>query len=274
MNTVRVLLFGDIVGAPGRAMLQKHIGELKRKYAIDAIIVNGENSARGRGITSRVMKFFRHIGVDVVTSGNHIWRFQEIYNYLDNNNDLLRPENYPSGCPGSGITTFKCGDVTIGVMNIQGRTFMRDQVDSPFRTAESALTYLKNKTNVILVDFHAEATSEKMAMGWFLDGKVSVVFGTHTHVQTSDARILPKGTAFITDLGMAGALNSMIGMKKEPILQNFLTQMPVKFVVEREGPMILCGAWVEIDVATGKALKIESFRIVDENIKIDNSDED
>jgi metallophosphoesterase (TIGR00282 family) len=274
MKTVRVLLLGDIVGAPGRAIFQKHIAELKRKYAIDAIVVNGENSARGRGITSRIMKFFRHNGVDVVTSGNHIWRFQDIYKYLDANDDLLRPENYPSGCPGSGVTTFKCGDVTIGVLNLQGRTFMRDSVDCPFRTAESALSFLKSKTNIILVDFHAEATSEKMAMGYFLDGKVSAVVGTHTHVQTTDNRILPKGTAFISDLGMSGALNSMIGMKKEPIIHNFLTQMPVKFVVDREGPMLLCGVWVEINTLTGKAVKIERIRIVDEEIHLDSSDED
>ena len=274
MKTVRVLLLGDIVGAPGRAIFQKHIAELKRKYAIDAIIVNGENSARGRGITSRIMKFFRHNGVDVVTSGNHIWRFQEINSYLDTHDDLLRPENYPTGCPGSGLTTFKCGDITIGVLNLQGRVFMRDNVDCPFRTAQSALSFLKSKTNLIVVDFHAEATSEKMAMGYFLDGKVSAVVGTHTHVQTTDNRILPKGTAVISDLGMSGALNSMIGMKKEPIIQNFLKQMPVKFVVDREGPMLLCGVWVEIDTATGKALKIERIRIVDEEIHLDSSDED
>lgn len=266
-KTIRILFLGDIVGEPGRAVFQKHIGALKRKYAIDAIIVNGENSStQGRGITSRIVKFFRHNDVDVITSGNHIWRYREISDYLASNNDLLRPENYPSNCPGSGVTTFECNGVTIGVINLQGRVFMRDNLDCPFRIAESALSFLKRKTNIIVIDFHAEVSSEKIGLAFYLDGKVSAVVGTHTHVQTADERILPKGTAFITDLGMAGALHSMLGMKKESIIQNFLTQMPVKFIVEDKGPMILCGAWVEIDVQTGKALKIERIKIVDEEI--------
>lgn len=273
METIRILCLGDIVGAPGRAIFQKHIATLKDKYAIDAIMVNGENSAHGRGITSRIVKFFRHNGVDVITSGNHIWHAREIYDYLATHTDLLRPENYPAECPGSGITTFNCKGVTIGVINLLGRVFMRDYVNCPFRTAETALSYLKTKTSCIIVDFHAEATSEKMGLAYFLDGKVSAVVGTHTHVQTTDNRILSNGTAYISDLGMAGALNSMIGMKKEPIIQNFLTQMPVKFMVDHEGPMILCGAWIEIDTATGKALKIERVRIEDHEIKVGNSDE-
>ncbi|MEX0940661.1 MAG: TIGR00282 family metallophosphoesterase [Candidatus Babeliales bacterium] len=273
MKTVRILCLGDIVGAPGRAVFQKHIKHLKEKYAIDGVIVNGENSARGRGITSRIVKFYRHNGVDVITTGNHIWHYREIYEYLNSHQDLLRPENYPSSCPGTGVTTFHCNGVTIGVLNLQGRVFMRDHVSCPFRAAESVLSYLKSKTNIIIVDFHAEATSEKMGMGFFLDGKVSAVVGTHTHVQTTDNRILPKGTAFMSDLGMAGALNSMIGMKKEPIIQNFLTQMPVKFTVEWQGPMVLSGAWIEIDADSGKAIKIERVRIVDEEIQIDGNED-
>jgi 2',3'-cyclic-nucleotide 2'-phosphodiesterase len=273
-KTIRILFLGDIVGAPGRAMFQKHIGALKKEYALDAIIVNGENSAHGRGITSRIVKFFRHNGVDVITSGNHIWRYREISEYLSSHTDLLRPENYPNMCPGSGVTTFDCDGITIGVINLQGRVFMRDHLACPFLTAESTLNYLKHKTNIIVIDFHAEVSSEKIGLAFYLDGKVSAVVGTHTHVQTADERILPKGTAFITDLGMSGALNSMLGMKKEPIIENFLTQMPVKFVVENKGPMILSGAWVDIDVKTGKALAIERIKIIDNDIQIDENEKD
>lgn len=274
MNTIRILFLGDIVGAPGRAMFQKHISTLKKQYAIDAVIVNGENSSNGRGITSRIVKFFRHNGANVVTSGNHIWRYREITDYLTNHDDLLRPENYPTSCPGSGITTFDCKGVTVGVINLQGRVFMRDHLNCPFLTADTAVRYLQSKTNVMVVDFHAEATSEKMGLGFYLDGRVSAVVGTHMHVQSADERILPKGTAFISDLGMAGAINSMLGMKKEPIIRNFLTQMPVKFEVETEGPMQLCGAWVEIDTKTGKALAIERVRIIDkELLSIENDKE-
>ncbi len=269
MKTIRILLIGDVVGTTGRAMFQKHINQLRKEYKIDAVIVNGENSANnGRGITSRIMKFFKHNHADVVTSGNHIWHNREIYSYLDQNNDLLRPANFPAEDPGVGVTTFNVNGNIIGVINVQGRVFMRDHLDCPFRTVESILTYLKSKTNVIFVDFHAEATSEKMAMAYFLDGQVSTVVGTHTHVQTADDRILPHGTAYITDLGMTGSYNSMLGMKKEPIIQNFLTQMPVKFSVDESSPVIMCGMWVEIDTKTGKALKAERVQVIDKNLDV------
>lgn len=270
MNRLRVLFIGDVVGSPGRIMFQKHIDRIRQEYNIDALIVNGENSdARGRGITSRIVGFFKHNGVNVVTSGNHIWANKEIYGYLENNTDLLRPANYPAETPGVGVTTFDCKGHTIGVINLMGRVFMRDHVTCPFRAAESILTYLKTKTNIIFVDFHAETTSEKNGIGYFLDGKVSGVVGTHTHVQTADERILPKGTAYITDLGMTGSLNSMLGMKKEPIIQHFIKQMPVKFSVEESSPMIMTGAWIEVDIATGKAVSIERIRIVDEEIQVE-----
>jgi len=269
---IRVLLLGDVVGSPGRIIFQKHINELKKKHSIDFVILNGENSCQGRGITSRIMRFFRHHGVDVVTSGNHIWYNREIYSYLAENKDLLRPDNFPSDCPGSGIGLYQCGGYSIGVMNLQGRVFMREHVNDPFRAADSALTFLKSRTPIILVDFHAETTSEKMAMAYYLDGRISALVGTHTHVQTADERILPNGTAYITDLGMAGALNSMIGMKKESIIKNFLTQMPQKFEVDIQGPMVLSGVWVEIDTTTGKATNIQRVRIVDEDIHL-TSDE-
>lgn len=274
MSSIRVLLIGDVMGSPGRTMFQKHIDHLRKIHKIDAVIVNGENSdARGRGITSRIVKFFRHNGADVVTSGNHIWANKEIYSYLDENSDLLRPANYSSSAPGVGVTMFNCKGYVIGVINLIGRIFMKDHVDCPFRTAESLLTYLKGKTHIIFVDMHAETTSEKIGLGYFLDGKVSGVVGTHTHVQTADERILPKGTAFITDLGMTGSLNSMIGMKKEPIIQHFLTQMPVRFTVEETSPVIMTGVWIEVDADTGKALAIERIKVIDDDIQFDLTNE-
>ena len=265
---LRVLLIGDLVGAPGRAMFQKHVANLKNQFGASVVIVNGENSARGRGITSRIVHSLRHSGADVITSGNHIWHDQEIYSYLGQNSDLLRPANFPSATPGVGVTTFIKDGISIGVINVQGRVFMREFVDCPFKTVDSLLTYLKSRTNIIFVDFHAETTSEKIALGFHLDGKVTAVVGTHTHVQTADERILSQGTAFVTDLGMGGALNSMIGMKKESILRGYLTQMPQKFEVATEPPFVLSGVCVSVNVATGKAIGIERFRIVDEAITL------
>ena len=270
MKTVRVLLLGDLVGEPGCAVFQKHIGRLRSELKIDAVIVNGENSADGKGITPRIMNFFKHNGVDVVTTGNHIWQKKDVIPYLAEKKDLLRPANFPSMCPGTGVTTFTCKDTVIGVINIQGRVFMREFVDCPFRTVDSLLTYLHTKTKVILVDFHAETTSEKAGMGYYLDGRVSAVVGTHTHVQTADERILPNGTAFITDLGMGGSLNSMIGMKKEPIIQHLITQMPVKFSVETAAPYVLSGAIIDIDSATGAAVAIERLRIIDNELRLED----
>lgn len=271
-NTIRVLMVGDVVGVAGRAVFQRHINALKTRYNIDAIIVNGENSSsRGRGIAPRIMHFFKHHGVDVVTSGNHIWQDKEIYRYLQEHNDLLRPDNFPAQCPGKGVTTFAAKGVVIGVLNLQGNVFMKEQVSCPFRAADSALTFLRSKTAIILVDFHAETTAEKMALGFYLDGRVSAVVGTHTHVQTADSRILPGGTAFLTDLGMCGSYNSMIGMKKESVIQSFLTQMPHKFEVETKGPFIMCGALIDITKKTGQAAAIERVFIIDDQLHIDDA---
>lgn len=274
MSSIRILLLGDIAGTSGCAVFQKHIKQIRDKYKIDAVIVNGENSAPdGRGITPKLMHFFKHNHVDIVTSGNHIWAKKEIYQYLNENKDLLRPANFPTGCPGVGVTTFTCKSATVGVINLQARTFMREQLACPFRTADSLLTYLKSKTNIIVVDFHGEATAEKLGLAYYLEGQISALVGTHTHVQTADERVLPGGTAYITDLGMAGALNSMIGMKKEPVIQNFLTQMPQKFVIETQGPMVLSGVYVDIDAQTGKALKIERVYLVDPEVFFDGKSE-
>lgn len=271
MAKLRVLFIGDVVGSTGQAMFQKHIASLKKQYSIDALIVNGENSANGKGITSRIMHFFKHNGVNVVTSGNHIWDNKEIYHYLHNHTDLLRPANFPRSVPGVGVTTFTVGEYTIGVINLQGRVFMKEHVDCPFTTATSLLTYLKQKTPIIFVDFHAETTSEKQGLAYYLDGKISGQVGTHTHVQTADERVLPGGTAYITDLGMVGSLNSMLGMEKEAIINRFLTQMPTRFSVDTSSPMVLCGVWIEVDTMTGKATHIERVQVVDHDLVIDTS---
>ncbi|MBZ4682697.1 MAG: 2,3-cyclic-nucleotide 2-phosphodiesterase [Fusobacteriaceae bacterium] len=226
---MKILIIGDVIGNPGRKILYEFLERKKEEY--DFIIVNGENAAAGFGITIKIAdEFFQH-GVDVITSGNHIWDKKEIYKYLDENNSLLRPLNYPKGVPGSGyvIKESKTGE-KIAVVNLQGRVFM-PLVDSPFEIVESALNEIKKETDIIIVDFHAEATSEKVALGWFLDGKVKAVYGTHTHIQTADNRILNEGTAYITDIGMTGSHDSVIGMTVETILPKFLNSLPSKFEI-------------------------------------------
>ncbi|MGZ6250814.1 MAG: TIGR00282 family metallophosphoesterase [Candidatus Chromulinivorax sp.] len=268
-NTIKVLMFGDVVGLTGRCMFAKHLQSLKSKYQADFVIVNGENSCNnGRGITGKLVSFFKEHGADIITSGNHIWDQNEVQAYLQTHTDLLRPANFPAACPGSGVALVNCNGVMIGVMNLQGRVFMREHTDDPFKVADTILTYLKSRTNVILLDFHAEATAEKLAMAFHLDGKVSAVVGTHTHVPTADERILPGGTAYVTDLGMAGSLNSMIGMTKESVMPIFLTQMPSRFVVDTKPPVVMSGVLIEINVQTGKALKIERIQVVDQDIMV------
>lgn len=270
MSSVKILCVGDVVGAAGRALVQKVVPNFKRQHAIDCVIINGENSAHdGRGITEKNVRFFKHNGADVITTGNHVWAKKEIYNYFDKNTDLIRPANFPTGVPGQGMTFFTTarGD-TIAVINLQGRVFMREMLNCPFRTADSLLTYAKSKASIIIVDFHAETSAEKQALGFYLDGKVSALFGTHTHVQTADERMLPHGTAFITDIGMTGSLNSMIGMKKESVINNFLLQMPSKFEVETASPLVLCGIVLTIDAQSGKATAIERVRIIDTELAV------
>lgn len=273
LDKLRLIILGDAVGVPGRAMVQKYVPKLKDELGAHGVIVNGENAASdGRGITPRIMHFFKHVGVDVVTSGNHIFAKKDIYPYLTEHKNLLRPLNFPASCPGSGVGIYQIAGHSVGVINVQGRIFMREQVSCPFRAIESALTFLRNKTSIIVVDMHAETTSEKAGIAWYFDGQVSAVWGTHTHVQTADERILPQGTGFISDLGMAGSLNSMIGMRKETILHNMLTQMPVRFEVELNGPYVLSGIVVDIDTTTGKAVHIERIRIIDNDLKINTQD--
>lgn len=264
MALFKILFVGDVVGTPGMTMVQKYVKQVKRDYGVDAVIINGENAADGRGITPKNMAFFKHSGADMVTSGNHIWHKREIYAYLNEQKDLLRPANFPTGCPGTGVGFFSVNDVTVGVINIQGRVFMRESLNCPFRAVESALTFLKTKSPIVIVDFHAEASSEKTALATFFDGKVSAVIGTHTHVQTADERIMPHGTAFMCDVGMCGPRNSIIGMRSETILTHILSQMPSRFEVETRPPFIFNGVVISIDTKTGLAEKIERVCIVDD----------
>lgn len=277
---LKILMIGDIAGPLGCAMLQKSLPSLRARYKADAVIINGENAAEnGRGITPRLVEFFVSCGVNVITTGNHIWAKKEIVALLSSQTgdrvQILRPANFPNSTPGSGLTFFDIKvqakdltqNFTIGVLNLQGRVFMKENLDCPFRTADTALSYLRSKTKIILVDMHAETSAEKIGLGFYLDGRVSAVVGTHTHVPTADARILPKGTAFITDLGFTGAYNSMIGMQKESVLNTFLTQMPNKFIVDILPPAILSGVCITIDADTGLADKIENFSILDHDVK-------
>ncbi len=257
---MKVFFAGDVVGKPGRRAIQNLYPVLKEKYDFDLFIANGENAAGGSGITSEIAEDLYGFGVDVITTGDHIWKQKEILNTIDKNRFLLRPANYPPGTPGLGSTIFETrnGD-KIGIINLQGRIFM-STVDCPFRKAETEVERLSSITKTIIVDMHAEATSEKLAMGRFLDGKVSAVVGTHTHIQTADETILPGGTAYITDLGMTGPHESILGREIEPVLKRFITQMPSYFRVAKDD-IRLSGALITIDAQTGKAAGIERIQI-------------
>ena len=249
-----VLFLGDIVGRPGRRAMDKFMPALVKKYAPSLVVANGENAAGGSGITEDIGKdLFMH--VDVLTSGNHIWDKKEALPYLGREPRLLRPANYPAVNPGRHSYIFQAADgVKAAVLNLQGRVFM-EPLDCPFMRADAEISALRAETPNIIVDFHAEATSEKQALGWYLDGRVTAVIGTHTHVPTSDERVLPKGTAYITDAGMAGGRNAVIGIARDQALQRFLTSRPQRFEPSRDG-LFLSGVFIEVDARTGKALSI------------------
>jgi metallophosphoesterase (TIGR00282 family) len=255
-TTIRLLFFGDVMGEPGRKALTDLIPQLKAELAADFIIVNGENAAAGRGITPKIAIGLMRAGAAVVTSGDHIWDQKEIVPYLADEPRMLRPLNYPEGVPGSGSVVLETAKGKVGVINLIGRVFMGPQVDNPFPAVEQCVEAMRQETPIIFVDFHAEATSEKVAMGWHLDGKVSAVVGTHTHVPTADERVLPGGTAFLCDVGMCGPLDSVIGSQIEPVLERFKTAMPARFGIGR-GTVRVNGALVEVEIATGKAVSIE-----------------
>jgi 2',3'-cyclic-nucleotide 2'-phosphodiesterase len=258
---MRILILGDVVGRPGRSAVRDLVPELIKSEGIDLAIANAENSAGGMGVDIRSAEEMLGAGVHVLTSGNHIWKKKEIYPFLENRSRLIRPANYPAGAPGEGWVEWRGGgEQRALVMNLQGRVFMPSHVDDPFRTAETILKEHGGYSRVIIVDMHAEATSEKIAMGWFLDGRVSIVFGTHTHVQTADERILPRGTAFITDLGMCGPLDSVIGIEKDLVIEGFMSGLPRKFEVATEN-VVLQGVIAEVDEATGRAQSIRRIRV-------------
>lgn len=262
-DKIGVLFLGDIIGRPGRAALKKLLPGIVRRFSADLVIANGENAAGGVGITEEVgRELFNQ--VHVLTSGNHIWDKKEVLAYLEKEPRLLRPANYPPQNPGRGSYLVE-GDNgwKAAVLNLQGRVFM-EPIDCPFRTADTEVHKLREATPVVIVDFHAEATSEKQALGWYLDGKVSAVVGTHTHVPTADARILPQGTAYITDVGMVGGRDSVIGIKKGQALARFLTARPQRFEPEKDGVHISF-VFIEVEVESGKALSIRRELIGEEH---------
>ena len=258
---MRVLNLGDVVGRPARRAIRDLVPSLIETEGIDLAIANAENAAGGIGVDIKSANELLASGIDVLTSGNHIWKKKEIYQYLDERSELIRPSNYPEGAPGRGWCAWQNEDgLKALIINVQGRVFMPNHVDDPFRSVDAICRERGRHSRVIIVDMHAEATSEKNAMGWHLNGRASVVFGTHTHVQTSDDRILPGGTAYITDVGMCGPLDSVIGMDKETVIKGFLSQLPRHFEVAHEN-VVLQGIIVDVDDDSGQAREIRRLRI-------------
>ncbi len=259
-STLRILFVADVIGSPGRKVAKGLLRLLRREERADAVILNGENAAGGFGITPEIVAEFLELGVDVITTGNHVWDKKEIRSTLESEPRLLRPANYPPGNPGRGVTVVEVAGVRLAVLNLQGRVFM-PAIDDPFRGADELLAGLKGDAQLVVVDFHAEATSEKQAMAFHLDGRVSAVVGTHTHVQTADERVLPKGTAAITDLGLTGSLGGIIGMKPEISLERQLLQARGERMQPADDELHLQGVVVEIDVASGRAAGIRRLSV-------------
>jgi metallophosphoesterase (TIGR00282 family) len=253
---LKLLFLGDIIGEPGRRAVIDTVPLWKKERAIDFVVVNGENSAGGRGITPRITIDLLRAGVAVITTGDHVWDQKDLAAFIDTEPRLLRPINYPEGAPGQGSIVLETPKGKVGVINVQGRTFMQPTLDNPFHVLDRAVSRMREETPIIFVDAHAETTSEKIAIGRFLDGRVSAVVGTHTHTQTADERVFPRGTAFLCDAGMCGPTESILGREIDPIVQRFISSMPVNFPVAR-GPVNLCGAIIEIDESTGRALSIQ-----------------
>ena len=240
------------MGKVGRRTIACLLPEIRRNHDLDIVIANGENAAGGKGLTPSTADEMFEAGVEIITSGNHIWRYNEIYPYLDSEAPVLRPLNYPEGAPGRG---FLCHN-GVGVINLMGRTFMPGALDCPFRGADDALTNIGD-CDIVIVDMHAEATSEKAAMAWYLDGRVSAVIGSHTHIPTADARVLPKGTAFVTDVGMVGSRDSILGVVRQPVIDGFLNQLPTRFTTDEHGPVVFNSVLIQVDEASGRATGIQ-----------------
>jgi len=256
-------MVGDVFGRPGRKFFAEQTAKIKQEKNIDIVVVNGENAAHGKGLTQATLNALLSGGADIITTGNHIWDRKDIYDFIDREPFLLRPANYPENCPGKGFCVYPYKAKNIGVINLEGRTFMQP-IDDPFAKADEILKEIKKDCDIILVDFHAEATSEKLALGFYLDGRVTAFVGTHTHIQTADERILPQGTAYITDLGMVGAFNSAIGSKVENVIDKFLTCRINKFDVADNSPYVYCGLIVEVDEKNNQAVEIERLQIIEE----------
>jgi metallophosphoesterase (TIGR00282 family) len=252
---IKVLFIADIVGQPGFEIAAKLTPAIKEKYRIDLCIANGENGCNGKGLTQKLARQYFAAGIDVITSGNHIWYNKDIYEALKSDPRILRPFNYPDGNPGRGSTIIDVQGVKVAVVNLQGRTFMY-AIDCPFKRGLIEVRRLRKETNIIIVDFHAEATAEKLAMAWYLDGKVSAVLGTHTHIPTADERILPEGTAYITDVGMTGPFDSVLGLTKEVAISRFLHQTPHRYKIA-EHDLRLCAVVVAVNKENGQATRIE-----------------
>ncbi len=249
---MNILVIGDVVGKVGRRTVACLLPKIIRNHKLDLVIANGENAAGGRGLTPSTADELFEAGVEIITSGNHIWRYREIYPFLDGEAPVLRPLNYPEGAPGRGVL-IRNG---VAVINLIGRTFMPSTLDCPFRAADEALATLED-TRFVIVDIHAEATSEKAALAWYLDGRVSAVLGSHTHVATADVRLLPKGTAFVTDIGMVGPHNSILGMETGPVIETFLSQLPARFTSEERGPAVFNSVLIELEPDSGRATGIQ-----------------
>jgi metallophosphoesterase (TIGR00282 family) len=260
MSTLRILHIADIMGEPGRKAVTRLVPQIIRDREVGFVLANAENAAGGFGLTKGVAEDLYGAGVHVLTGGNHMWDRREILDFIDEDNRILRPANYPGGVPGRGSGVYtSAGNHRVGVLNLLGRVFIKE-VECPFLTADAEVKRMREETPIIVVDLHAEATSEKMAMGWYLDGRVSAVLGTHTHVQTADERILPNGTAFMCDVGMTGPFDSVIGIQKELALKRFLTQLPVRFSVAKDD-VFLNAVLVDVDTETGCALAIERLQV-------------
>jgi 2',3'-cyclic-nucleotide 2'-phosphodiesterase len=260
VNEIRLLFLGDIVGKPGRELVRRALPSLLEHYNIDLVIANAENIAAGRGITRELGDQLLNWGVDVITTGNHIWSQREAIDYIGAEARLLRPANFPAGVPGNGSYLARTAQGRpVGVINVMGRVFMQE-LDNPFQRVLEEIDTLRPRTRIIFVDFHAEATSEKIAMGWHLDGKVTAVIGTHTHVQTADEQILPGGTAYLTDVGMTGPHDGVIGVEKAPVIDKFLRGMPVRMETATGNPR-LNGIVIAADETTGKALSIQRLSL-------------
>ncbi|MBS4750732.1 TIGR00282 family metallophosphoesterase [Granulicatella sp. zg-ZJ] len=257
---MKILFIGDIVGNIGREMLEETLPKLKQKYRPQVTIANAENAAHGKGITEKIYKQLLQAGIDVITMGNHTWDNKDIFDFIDRAPKLVRPANFPKAVAGKGYTIISVNQLKLAIINLQGRVFM-NALEDPFKIGKEIVEECRKYTPHIFIDFHAEVTSEKQALGWFMDGLASAVVGTHTHVQTNDARILPNGTAYLSDVGMTGAYDGILGLKRENIIERFQTHLPARHEVIDSGRKILSACFIELDDVSGKAKKIENIMI-------------